>query len=317
MRVVVTDYGFPTLDPERGVLEPLGVEVVACQCQTVGDVIAAAQDADALLVQWAPVTAEVIAALPDRCRVVVRYGIGTDNVDLGAAAARGLVVCNVPDYCIDEVADHTLALALATARQIPQIDARVRAGTWKITPDAPMPAFRASTFGLVGLGRIARAVADRARAFGFRLAAYDPYADASAFADAGAEPLPLGQLLAESDLLSLHAPLTDATRHLLRAETLATMKPTARIVNTSRGGLIDTVALADALARGVVAGAALDVFEAEPLPDGHPLRSAPNALLTSHVAWFSQQSLPALQRLAAEEAARVLRGEPPRNPVRG
>lgn len=314
MRVVVTDYGFPSLDPERAVLEPLGLEVAAYQAKTPDDVIAAARDADALLVQWAPITAEVIGTL-DRCRVLVRYGIGVDNVDLAAAAERGLVVCNVPDYCLDEVADHTMALALASARQIVPIDARVRSGTWKISPDAPMPSFRAMTFGLVGYGRIAQAVAARARAFGFRIATYDPFADPARLAQDGVEAMPLDRLIAESDLLSLHAPLTPDTKHLLNADTLATMKPTARIVNTSRGGLIDGVALADALARGVVAGAALDVFEAEPLPDDHPLRSAPNAILTSHVAWYSEQSLPALQRLAAEEAARVLRGESPKNPV--
>ena len=315
MRLVVTDYGFPNLAPERAALEPYGVEVVGHQAKTADDVIAIAQDADALLVQWAPVNADVIAAL-DRCRIIVRYGIGVDNVDIAAATAKGIVVCNVPDYCLDEVADHTMALALATARQIVPIDARIRAGTWKITPDAPMPSFRASTFGLVGFGRIAQAVAERARGFGFRLAAYDPFASPEALAAQGVEAMPLDRLLAEADLLSLHAPLTPDTKHLLNADTLATMKPTARIVNTSRGGLIDGEALADALERGVVAGAALDVFEAEPLPDDHPLRRAPNAILTSHVAWYSEQSLPALQRLAAEEAARVLRGESPKNPVR-
>lgn len=315
MRVVVTDYGFPNLDPERAVLEPLGATVDGHQAKTAAEVIDAGRDADALLVQWAPITAEVIDAL-DRCRVLVRYGIGVDNVDLAAAAAKGLVVCNVPDYCLDEVADHTMALALATARQLSAIDARVRSGTWKITPDAPMPSFRASTFGLVGFGRIAQAVAARARAFGFRIAAYDPFASPDALAALGVEALPLDQLLAEADILSLHAPLTPETKHLINADSLATMKPTARIVNTSRGGLIDGAALAEALANGVVAGAALDVFEAEPLPDDHPLRSAPNVILTSHVAWYSEQSLPALQRLAAEEAARVLRGESPKNPVR-
>ena len=203
-----------------------------------------------------------------------------------------------------------MALALSLARQLPQIDRRTRAGTWRITPDAPMPAFRASTFATVGFGRIARAVLDRARAFGFRLAAFDPLVDDDAFERAGVERLSLDALFAEADIVSLHCPLTPETAHLVSAERMRTMKPTAILVNTARGGLIDTEALAEALQNGTIASAGLDVFETEPLPDEHPLRYCENALLTSHVSWFSQQSVPMLQRKAAEEAVRALRGEP-------
>lgn len=308
MKIVVTDYGFKNLDAERTVLA--GHEVIATQCKTPAEVLAAAADADGLLVQWAPITAEVVAGLK-RCRIIVRYGIGVDNVDLAAAKAKGIPVCNVPDYCLDEVADHALALALALARQLPQIHQRIRAGTWKIVPDKPMPALKDMTFATAGCGRIARGVLERARVFGFKRATHDPYATPPA----GVMALSLDELFRQADILSLHSPLTPETRHLVNADRLRQMKPTAIIVNTARGGLIDTTALAAALADGTIAGAGLDVFETEPLPADHPLRQCPNALLTSHVAWFSERSVPTLQRMAAEELRRGLGGEPLKNQV--
>ena len=313
-RVLYTDHGFSDVATERALIEEAGGDLVVAQCRTAEDVIEAAEGADALLVQWAPITADVIATL-DRCKVLVRLGIGVDNVDLAAARAHGVPVCNVPDYCLDEVADHTLALALSLARQLTALDARVRGGVWRITPDTPMPAFRAMTFATVGLGRIARAVLERARAFGFRLAAYDPLASDEVFGEAGVERLDLDTLVAEADILSLHCPLTDGTRHLVDAARLRQMKPTAVLVNTARGGLVDTAALAEALEDRTIAAAGLDVFETEPLPDEHPLQDCPNALPTSHVSWYSDQSVPMLQRKAAEEVVRALRGEPLLNPV--
>jgi D-3-phosphoglycerate dehydrogenase len=218
----------------------------------------------------------------------------------------------VPDYCIDEVADHTVALALAHARQLIQIDMRTRAGVWKIIPDKPMPSFSEMTFATAGYGRIARAVLDRARAFGFKLAAYDPYVAPPSDRVA---PLSLDELFLQADILSLHVPLTPETKHLVNAVRLAQMKPTAILVNTARGGLIDTTALAQALQAGTIAAAGVDVFESEPLEENHPLRKCPNVLLTSHVSWLSEQSVPKLQLLAAQEAVRALKGEPLRNQV--
>lgn len=311
--VLITDYGFKHVDIERATLERAGFQVRTAQCRTPADVLAAARGADALLVQWAPLTAEVIGQLT--ARVIVRYGIGVDNVDLPAATARGLPVCNVPDYCIEEVADHALALALALGRQLPQTHARTLAGEWKITPPAPVRAFREMTFACAGFGRIARAVLARAKGFGFRVAAYDPYVPAAQFAAAGVTSLALEELFPAADVLSLHLPLGDATRHFLNAARLGQLPSGALVVNTSRGGLIDTVALAQALTAGRIGGAGLDVFETEPLPADHPLRRAPNTLLTSHTAWYSEASVPRLQRLAAEEVVRALRGEPLRNQV--
>jgi D-3-phosphoglycerate dehydrogenase len=312
--VFITDYSFANLDPEHAALDPLGCAITAAQCKTDADVLAGAREADVLLVQWAPLTANVLENLP-RCRLVVRYGIGVDNVDLAAASRLGIPVCNVPDYSVDEVADHAMATALALGRQLIQIDRRVHSGVWKLAPVTPMPAFRQMTFGVAGIGRIGRAVLDRARAFKFKLIAYDPMADDKAFSAAGAKRVDVETLFAESDILSLHAPLTPDTQHFVRVDRLARMKPTAILVNTARGALVDVAALADALGRRQIAYAGLDVFESEPLPANHPIRNCDNALLTSHVAWYSERSLGQLQRLAAEEVARFARGEPLRHRV--
>lgn len=307
-RVIITDHGFADVERERETLSEAGAELVVAQCRTEADVTEAAVGADALIVQWAPVTANVIESL-DRCKVIVRYGIGVDNVDLAAAERKGIPVCNVPDYCIDEVADHALAMTLALGRQLTHVDARVRSGVWKIVPDAPMPAFRTMTFGTLGLGRVARAVLDRARPFGFKLIASDPYASVQGSAATEVDLVSFDELVETSDVVSLHAPLTEATRSSFNASVFARMKRGAILVNTGRGGLVDLDALAASLASGHLGGAGLDVFDEEPLPDDHAIRRAPNTILTSHMAWFSESSVPRLQQLAAEEAARALRGE--------
>ncbi len=313
-RVVITDHGFPNLRHEEDVLAAAGAELVVAQCKTADAVLEATRDADALLVQWAPVPAAVVAALT-RCKIIVRYGIGYDNVDLAAAKARGIPVCNVPDYGVHEVAEHAVSLAIALARQLPQIDARLRAGTWKITPDRAMPSLREMTFATAGFGRIARSAHTMMRGFGGKRIAYDPFVPADLMATEGVEKVELDDLFTRADILSLHLPLTAETKHFVNAPRLTEMKHTAIVVNTARGPLIDTVALAAALTAGTVAGAGIDVFEQEPLPAEHPLRSAPGALLTSHVAWYSESSIPRLQRLAAEEVARALRGAPLKNQV--
>lgn len=308
MKVVLTDHGFASIEQEKSLLAAAGCELVVLQSKDPEKLALACADADALLVQWAPINAAVIAALR-HCKVIVRYGIGVDNVDLKAAGARGIPVCNVPDYCIAEVADHALALALSLARQIPQTDAAVRSGTWKIIPPSPFPSFRSTTFATAGFGRIARAVLERARGFGFRLAAYDPFVPANAFAEAGVRRLELDALWRESGIVSLHLPLTPETRHMVGEASLSRMRNDAIVINTARGGLIDTRALARALVDKRIAGAGLDVFEMEPLEADHPLRQAPNVLLTSHTAWYSAGSVPELQRKSAEAVVRAIRGE--------
>jgi D-3-phosphoglycerate dehydrogenase len=314
LRVLVTDHGFPNLRHEETAITAAGAELVVAQCKTAEDVIAAAKDMDALLVQWAPINAAVIATLT-RCKVIVRYGIGVDNVDLIAAKAKGIAVCNVPDYGIREVAEHAVSLALALVRQLPQIDQRLRSGTWKIIPDRPMPALHASTFATAGFGRIARTAHEMMAGFGCKRIAYDPYVTGDAMKAAGVEKVELDALFARADVLSLHLPATAETKHFVSATRLSQMKKTAIVVNTARGPLVDTVALAAALKAGTIAAAGLDVYEKEPVEKDHALFGAPNTLLTSHVAWYSESSIPRLQQLAGEEIVRGLRGEPLKNQV--
>lgn len=309
MDVVYTDNGFGNTDVERRLIERSGGTLTAVQCRTEDEVIDAARNADAVLVQWAPISARVIEAL-ERCRLIVRVGIGVDNVDLAAARAKGIDVCNVPDYCTDEVADHTLALALALVRQVAQTDSRTRRGEWSITPDHPIAAPSDQTFVTVGFGRIARAVLKRAEAFGFRLAAVDPFVGDDRFARASVRRLTMDEAFDTADVLSLHCGLNDETYHLIDEQTLERMKPSAVLVNTSRGGLVDAAALADALKAGKIAGAGLDVYEVEPLPTGSPLRTSPNTLLTSHIAWYSTNSIIRLRELAAKEIVRFINDEP-------
>ena len=303
---MITDFQFPNIETEKCIIEGAGGQLTAHQCKTEQDVIERAADADVLLVQWAPITRSVVERLPN-CRVIVRYGIGLDNIDLEASRRCGITVRNIPDYCIDEVADHTLALALSLARQVGAIDRQVRQGKWSIVPLRPMLAARQSTFVTIGFGRIARAVLERARAFKFQLATCDPYLGADVELPPGVAQVEFDDALAMADILALNVPLTGQTRHMMNATAFAQMKPSALLINTARGALVDTVALAAALENHVIAGAALDVFETEPLPADHPLRRCPNALLTSHVSWYSELSGPNLQRLAAEEAVRSLR----------
>jgi D-3-phosphoglycerate dehydrogenase len=315
-RVAVTDYGFPNLIPEKGILEPLGFTFVTGQCRTAEEVAELCRDADAVLTQWAPVTADAIRAFT-RCRVIVRYGIGVDNVDLEAARERGIPVVNVPDYAVQEVADHTLALTLAIVRKIPRVVEQVRKGRWDIAPCRPVMGLQDKTFGVAGFGNIARAVVKRAKAFGMKVIGYDPYVEAAAFAEHGVEKVEWDALLAMSDIVSVHMPLTPDTRRKFDVEAFRRMKPTSFLVNTSRGGTVDTQALVHALRDGEIAGAALDVLELEPIPEDHPLLGMEQCIVTSHCAWYSEQSMLRLQEYAALEIKRLFTGEKLRHVVNG
>lgn len=305
-KVLITDYGFKNVDQEERLVTEAGFVLQTAQCKTEEEVLQHGADAAALLVQWAPVTAAVIEGLKN-CRIIVRYGIGVDNVDLEAARRKGIPVCNVPDYCIAEVADHTVALALASARQLTTTDSRTRSGEWKIIPPQPALPFYEMTFATIGFGRIAREVLRRVDSFGFKRMAYDPYVTAEQMKMQGVENADFETLIKQADIISLHLPLTAQTHHLINAEVLGKMKKGAILVNTSRGGLIDTEALALKLGEGAIA-AGLDVFEKEPLSVDHPLMRADNIILTSHTAWYSERSVPTLQRMAAEELVRGLTG---------
>ena len=308
-KVVITDYSFPSIDIERRLLEPMGAIVEGRQCKTEEDVEKAVAGADVVMTQFAKVGASAIRAMHPRA-TIVRYGVGVDNVDVQAAADAGVSVANVPDYCIDEVADHTVALLLGLLRRIPALHASVARGEWNAIEVAkPLRPFRDSVVGLLGTGRIGTAVLQRLRPFGFSFVAYDPFLSPDAAEELGVQALGIEDVLARADAVTLHAPLTAETHHLMDARRLALMKPEAVLVNTARGGLIDNAALEASLTAGRPAAAALDVFEHEPLPSSSGLRSLSNLVMTPHAAWYSDSALTTLQRLAAEEAARALRGD--------
>ena len=312
--VAITDYVFPSLEPEQRVLAPLGVELRPAQCKSEEEIIDLAQEADAVLNCYAKLTARVIEKL-SRCKIIARYGIGVDNVDLAAATGARIVVTNVPDYCIDEVSDHALALLLALERRIVAADGAVKAGAWDVVAHAGIRRLRGQTLGLLGFGKIAKAVVSKVQPLGMKVLVYDPYLEPELVARHGAEAVSLDRLLAEADAVSIHVPLSPETRNLIGQRELTRMKPTAFLINTSRGGIVDEQAVAVALKENRLGGAALDVLSPEPPPRDHPLRQAPNVILTPHLAFYSRESVIELQTKAAEEVARALRGESPRSPV--
>jgi D-3-phosphoglycerate dehydrogenase len=311
-RIVLTGATFPDFKAERSVAERHGADFARFECKSANDVTQAAANADVLLVQFAPVTREAIASLASGS-AIVRYGIGLDNIDLSAAREFGVRVAYVPDYATGEVADHSATLILASLRKLFPLDRSVREGNWDPVGIAePMPSFAGSVLGFVGFGRIGREVLARLRPFGFTALICDPFVDPDQVRALGAEVVDDKRLFAEADAISLHCPLSKDTHHLVDADKLTAMKPTAVIVNTARGALIDPEALTEALSEGRIAAAALDVFEDEPLPMNSPLREAPNLILTPHVAWYSAEAAVRVQQLAADEVDRHLSGRPAR-----
>jgi D-3-phosphoglycerate dehydrogenase len=311
--VGVSDSVFPNLDPAREVLEKIGGELRLAQDSTPEAILRVAADADALLVTYAKITAEMIRQMK-RCRIISRFGIGVDNVDIAAATGAGIVITKVPDYCIDEVSDHAMAMLLALVRKIPYANSLVHAGRWEMPAVAPIHRLRGSVLGLVGFGRIPQLVAPKARAFGIKIIAFDPYIPLDVMTRAGVEKVEFGELLKRSDYVSIHSPLLPETRHLFNEEAFRKMKPTAYLVNTARGPIVDEAALAHALDAQQIAGAALDVLSQEP-PAGSPLFGRNNVILTPHTSFYSVESLVELQVKAAEEVVRVLSKQAPRNPV--
>jgi D-3-phosphoglycerate dehydrogenase len=299
--------------PETELLEAAGYEVrhLAGIPDAPGTELS---DADALLVTIQPVTDVVLAAMP-RCRVVARVGTGLDGIDLDAAARRGIYVTNVADYSVDEVSTHAVTLLLAHVRRLPEYMRLVRAGQWSSTGGGPIRRLRGLTIGVAGFGRIGRATAAKARGLGLRVIVYDPVLPAEDIQAADAEPVDWPALLAESDYISLHVPLTPQSRHMINAAALAAMKPSAVLINTARGGLVDEAALASAIRSGSIAGAALDVLAEEPPPANHPLLGDERILITPHAAWYSLEAQRDVVAAACEDVHRVLSGQRPRSPV--
>jgi D-3-phosphoglycerate dehydrogenase len=309
MQVVVTDSSFPSLEIESAILSAAGHELRGGQCKTSDTLIPLVQNADAVITQFAPLKADVINAM-SKARVIVRYGIGVDNVDLDAARQRGIPVCNVPDYCIDEVADHTLAFILGCTRQVVSNCVGVRGGKWQLAvPLSQMRTLRDLTVGVVGFGRIGREVAARLAPFKCRRLVFDPVVPPAAITDSGCEAVNLEQLLAESDVITLHCPSTAKTRKMLNAETLGQLKRGAILINLARGDLVDTKAMVEALRSGQLGGAALDVCDPEPIPADHPLLQMANVIVASHVASTSEKAVRTLRETAARLAVMALAGE--------
>jgi D-3-phosphoglycerate dehydrogenase len=313
-RVVVTDLDQPSLAEEEEISAAEGFELVRAECRTEDEVVRAAQGADALIVQYAPITRAVFKALPG-LKVVARYGVGVDTVDVEAATEAGVAVCNVPDYGTEDVSDHAIALALSLARGVVGLDREMRSGNYSLAPVQPLHRIAGRVFGVVGLGLIGAATARKARGVGYETIGFDPVYEPGTTTPDGTEVVGFDELIRRADVVSLHVPLNAHTRHLVGADVLAAMKPGAVLVNTCRGGVVDTEALIEALRSGAIRAAGLDVFEQEPLPEGSPLFELPNTALTPHAAWYSEESQVELKRRTAQNVADVLAGRRPRNIV--
>lgn len=307
--VAITDYDLPG-SACHDVLAAAGMRVRQASCRTPQDVVEAAKGADALVVQWAPVTSQVLDQLGS-LRFIGRLGIGYDMIDVESATRHDVAVANTPTYCVEEVAAHTVAMGLTLTRGLPAYDRAVRDGSWAPTSARPMAARPSATrVAVIGFGRIGGLAAQHFAALGFRVVVHDPFVEEAVARESQFEFVSLASALAGADLITLHAPLTDATRHLINAESLAAMKPGAVLVNTCRGGLVDEAALERALREGTLAGAALDVFATEPLAPSHPLCGLDNVLLTPHAAWYSPEAMVDLPIHAATNVVDFLEGRP-------
>lgn len=319
-KVVIADYDFGDVEVERAILEQAGLRLVAIQAKSEDELIVEAKDCDAVINQYARVGAKTIAAM-SHCRVIARYGVGVDIVDVEGATKRGILVTNVRDYCTEEVADHVMAFLLTWARALPRFDRAVRAGRWGWQQGRPIHRLRGRTLGIVAFGRIARAIAARGAAFGLRVAAFDPYVDDAVFREHGVTKLDKAELIAQSDYLVLQVPMTPETFHFIGEAELRAMKPEAILINTGRGPEVDNAALYRALHEGWITAAGLDDLEDEPAkrrdwsPQGNRLFELDNVMFTPHSAYYSEESIRLARETAANEVARVLTGQKPQFPV--
>jgi D-3-phosphoglycerate dehydrogenase len=312
--IAVTDTVFPDLDPARAALAEVDGELEIAEDRTPESILAVAGDADAMLVTYASITAEIIGQL-ENCKVIGRFGIGTDNIDIAAATAAGIVVTYAPTYCLDEVSDHTMALLLTLARKTAYSNALVHSGRWDMPAVVPIKRLRGLTLGLVGIGNIPQQIVPKAQAFGMNVISSDPYAPSELFERLGVRSVGFEELLSSSDYISIHAPLTPETEGMFGADAFSKMKSDALLINTARGPLVDADALADALEAGQIGGAALDVLPQEPPPPSSRLIGRDDVILTPHTAFYSEDSLLELQTTVASDVAAVLRGDKPRFPV--
>ena len=317
--VVMTDYDWDSLDIERNILATVDAELIALQCKTEAEVIEAVRDADAVMPQYANVTRRAIEGMT-RCKIISRSGIGVDIVDVQAATEHGIWVTNVPAYCVDEVADHAMLLLMAAARRLFVYAGSVKQGVWGWQTGRPVPRLHGKNLGLVAYGKISRAIHQRALGFGLNVLVYDPYLSPDMIIQAGARPVSFEELVRESDFVIIQSPLTPQTHHLFDENTLRKMKPSAILVNTARGPIVQDQALYRALTEGWIAGAAADDIEEEPAKirdwkPTNPLLALPNFILTSHMAWYSEEACIETKTISAREIVRVLSGQTPLNAV--
>lgn len=307
--VIVADCDHPSIEIEQAVLADISQEIPWLKCRSEDEIIAQCTEGEGILIMYAPMTRRVMQHLK-RCKIIARYGVGVDTVDLQAAADLGIIVSNVPDYGTQEVSDHALAMMLCLTRKIAKASSLVKGGQWDYHLIQPLHRHQVQTIGIIGVGRIGVAMAHKTHALGMKVIAHDPYVSRDKVPDY-ITLVSLEELLQQSDVVSVHCPLSATTRYLLDEKMLRLMKPSAYLVNTARGSIVDEVALEKMLGEKKLAGAAMDVFSVEPAAPGHPLFKHENFLCTPHMAWYSEESAKELKRKAAEEVRRVLRGEAP------
>lgn len=311
-KAVLVEHGYETSAYEKDIITAAGGEFLDADTLPLEEALRECQDAEAVMVRRIEVTPELIATF-SKCKIITRYGVGTDNVDVQAATEAGIFVVNVPGYCIDEVSDQAAALLLSCIRQVPASHQKMREGGWDVKRPVPIRRVRGRTLGVLGFGNIGQMFVQKMKGWGLEVLVSDPHVDPSSVSSAGAELVEFSELCRRADYISLHAPLTEETRHIINADTLALMKSETILVNTSRGGLVDTQALLDALDRKQILVAGLDVFEEEPPPAEHPLRSHPRLVLSDHMGWHSLESQVELQSTVAEEVVRVCTGGVPQS----
>jgi D-3-phosphoglycerate dehydrogenase len=312
LKVVVTDYEYESLGEEQETMSKIGALLVPCQCKSEEELMENTADADGVFVQYAYISRRVIENMKN-CQIIVRYGIGIDCIDVAAATEHGIMVANVPDYGLQDVADHTVALLLAAARKITLSNQLVKSGTWDFKRAKPLYRLEGRMLGLVAFGSIGRMVADRMKPFGLQIQAYDPWVSDEILDKHSVTRVDFDTLLSTSDFISLHVPLVSATHQMINKEAFSKMKKSAILINTARGGLVDEDALVTVLQSGCLAGAALDVASCEPINPNSPLLEMDNVIITPHVAWYTEEAQYRLQSIAANDMARALGGEIPKN----
>ena len=319
LKVVITDYDYGDVDVERPIIESAGFELVAAQCKSEEELIEVAHDADAVITQYARVGAKTINAFTN-CLLIARYGAGVDIVDIEAATRRNILVTNIPDYCVDEVADHAIAMLLACIRKLKPYDKATRAGIWRWQAGQPIHRIRGSILGFLSFGKIARAIAERAKPFGFQMIAYDPYLAEEEYAPFGVTPVSFDEIIDRTDYFMVQMPLTPSTKGMIGEAELKKMKTSSVLINTSRGPLVDNEALYRALKEGWISAAGIDDTVEEPAKQRNwkpenPLFTLENIIITPHSAYYSEESIYEARSRASQEVVRVLSGDPPLSPI--